>query len=305
MSSVDLGVGAEAKPAKEFKIMFKEELMTLFRNKSAMVAFTVVAIIVLVAVFAPVLAPYDPAVQDYSYRLKPPSAAHWLGTDNYGRDTLSRLFYGARVSLLVGVTSVFLATIVGVPLGIATGYYGGKVDAVAMRVIDSLMAFPSLILALMILAALGSGLVNVIVAIAVAFVPRFARLARAPTLAIKEREFVEAAKAQGMGDFRIIFVHIMPNVMAPVIVLGTLYLATAIRQEANLSFLGLGVQPPTATWGNMIRDGLSVLRDAPSLAVMSGIAIVLIVLAFNILGDGIRDAFDPNLRGEGSSPEKE
>jgi len=285
---------------EELKIVFKEELLTLLRNRSAMVSMAIVAFVVLIAIFAPLVSPYDPNVQDYANRLTAPSAEHWLGTDRAGRDTLSRLIYGARVSLIVGLSSVVLSTLIGVPLGILSGYYGGWLDDVLMRVIDALMAFPALIMALMILAALGDGLTNVVIAIAVAFVPRFARLARAPTLAVKEREFVEAAQAQGMNDLRILAVHIFPNVMAPIIILATLYLANAIRQEANLSFLGLGVQPPTATWGNMIRDGMVVLRDAPSLALTSGFAIIVIVLAFNILGDGIRDAFDPKLRGEGA-----
>jgi peptide/nickel transport system permease protein len=284
----------------ELKIPFQEELLTLLRNRSAIISMSIVGLVVLAAIFAPVLAPYDPAVQDYEHRLDPPSADHWLGTDRAGRDTLSRLIHGARVSLIVGLSSVLLSMLLGVPLGILSGYYGGRLDDILMRVIDALMAFPALIMALMILAALGDGLTNVVIAIAVAFVPRFARLARAPTLAVKERQFVEAAQAQGMSDARILLVHVFPNVMAPIIILATLYLANAIRQEANLSFLGLGVQPPTATWGNMIRDGMLVLRDAPSQALVSGVAIIVIVLAFNILGDGIRDAFDPNLRGEGA-----
>jgi peptide/nickel transport system permease protein len=250
-------------------------------------------IIVLVALLAPWLAPFDPFHQDIFKGDQPPGSVHILGTDSYGRDVLSRIILGTRVSLVVALSAVGIAITVGSLIGIVAGYMGGIVDAISIRCIDMLMTFPTIILGLMVLAVLGSGLFNLTVAIAVAITPRFARIARGSAIAVRERDYILAARALGMRDARVIFAHILPNLINEVLVVGTLWTGTAILQEANLSFIGLGVKPPTPSWGGMIRDGVNQLLSQPWLSIAPGVAIFIVVLAFNMIGDGLRDILDP------------
>jgi peptide/nickel transport system permease protein len=264
---------------------------------STITAAGVVAIFILVALMAPLSAPYDPLAQSYLRINTYPSAEHWLGTDQFGRDVLSRLLYGARNSLIFGLTSPTLAAIVGTALGVTAGYLGGVVDRAVTRVVDLLLAFPELLLAIMIASALGGGFWNVVTVIAVAFVPGFARVARASTLAVKQEAYVEAAVTMGLSPRRIVWRHILPNISAPVVVLLTLWVASAIRLEASLSFLGIGTQPPQPSWGNIIRDGLGSIFGSPWPIIGAGFAITVVVLAFNVLGDAVRDVMDPETAG--------
>lgn len=272
----------------------------LCKNRLSWVGIGLLLLIVLAAVFAPWLAPHDPLAQNIAYRLEPPSADFWLGTDSYGRDVLSRLIYGARVSLLVGFVAILIAMCIGSSLGILAGYVGGVVDQVIMGLVDVLLSFPTLLLGLMVAAMLGASLENLIIAIAITEIAPFVRVARAPTIALKQRDFVEAGRALGYGPFRLMGVHILPNMISDVVVLGSLWMASAIRTEASLSFIGLGVPPPAATWGSMIREGFENILDAWWLTVFPSIAILLTVLALNLLGDALRDAIDPKLRSERS-----
>ncbi|MGG5885676.1 ABC transporter permease [Falsiroseomonas sp. HC035] len=267
-------------------------------NPTTAVGAVICLLIMAAAIFAPWLAPYDPAEQDIFNRLQSPGGDYLLGTDQFGRDILSRLMWGARISLIVSLGAIFAAAIIGGAIGLVSGYIGGKFDLFVMQVMDVLLSFPSLILGLIVVALLGPELVNLVVAIALTAIAPFARVARAPTLALKERAFVEAGRALGFSHTRVLFRHILPNIMSEVMVMGTLWLATAVRVEASLSFIGLGVKPPTATWGGMTRDGFENILDAPWLAVFPGIAILLLVLGLNMVGDGLRDATDPKLRNE-------
>lgn len=272
----------------------------LSRNRLSWVGIGLLLLIVLAAVLAPWLAPHDPLQQNIAYRLEPPSAEFWLGTDSYGRDVLSRLIYGARVSLLVGFVAILIAMCIGSALGILAGYVGGLVDQLIMGLVDVLLSFPTLLLGLMVAAMLGASLENLIIAIAITEIAPFVRVARAPTIALKQRDFVEAGRALGYGPLRLMGVHILPNMVSDVVVLGSLWMASAIRTEASLSFIGLGVPPPAATWGGMIREGLENILDAWWLTVFPSVAILLTVLALNLLGDALRDAIDPKLRSERS-----
>ena len=267
-------------------------------NKTSWIGLGVFLAVCLAAVFAPLLAPHDPLEQDILYRLKAPTAEFLLGTDFYGRDTLSRLIYGARISLVIGLLAILSAMLIGSAIGLLAGYYGGPADIVIMQAMDVLLAFPSLILGLIVVAMLGPSISNLVIAIALTAIPPFARIARAPTLAIKEREFVEAGRSLGYSDLRLMFGHILPNIMPEILVMGSLWLATAIRVEASLAFIGLGVSPPTPTWGGMIREGFENILDSFWLALFPSIAILIVVFALNLLGDGLRDAIDPKLRGE-------
>ncbi len=255
-------------------------------------------IVVAGAVFAPWLAPHDPNDQNIVDRMQPPSATYWLGTDSYGRDVLSRILFGARVSLVVAVASIGSALVIGGTIGLVSGYVGGRIDLFVMQVMDVLLSFPSLILGLIVVALLGPELVNLVFAIALTAIAPFARITRAPVLSLKEQTFVEAGRALGFSHTRILFVHVLPNIMSEVLVMGSLWMATAVRTEASLSFIGLGVKPPTATWGSMMREGFENILDAPWLAFWPGIAILILVLGLNMVGDGLRDATDPRLRGE-------
>ncbi len=252
--------------------------------------------IISAAVFAPLISPYDPLEQSIVMRLMPPSAEHLFGTDSFGRDVLSRVIYGARVSLLVGFISILIAMCLGTIIGVVSGYIGGQLDQFVMAVADVMLSFPSLLLGLLVAAVLGASVENLIIAIAITEIAPFIRLARAPTLMLKEREFIEAGRALGFGPARLMGVHILPNLIADILVMGSLWMATAIRTEASLSFIGLGVRPPTPTWGGMIREGFENILDAWWLAVFPSIAVLLTVLALNLLGDALRDAIDPKFR---------
>jgi peptide/nickel transport system permease protein len=269
---------------------------TFLQNKAAVAGLVLVILIVLVAIFAPVLAPHDPLEQDTFNRLSPPSAEYPLGQDDYGRDILSRTIYAARISLLVGILSVLLGGTVGTAVGIFAGYRGGAVETFLMRIVDVFLAFPDLITGLLVLAVLGGGLDKMIIAIAIVISPRFARIAHGPTLALRERDHVLAARSVGVKEMRMLFRHILPNMMGELLVMASLWTASAIRIEANLSFIGLGVSPPTPTWGQMIRDGTVHLTTAPWFSIVPGIAVFVTVLAFNLLGDGLRDVLDPKLQ---------
>lgn len=265
-------------------------------NRAAQVGAVVVALVVLMAIFAPLLAPYGPESIDLRARMQPPSAAHWLGTDELGRDILSRVIWGARPSLMVGIVSVLMASVVGTLLGLVAGYAGGRTDALIMRLMDIVLAFPLLLLALVVLSLFGQSLWNIMVAVAVASVPQYARVVRGSVLAVKRMEYVEAVASLGAGHLRILFRHVLGNVLAPLIVLATVRVAAAITVEAALSFLGFG-DPSAATWGNIVATGRPYLTNAPWIATLGGLAISVTVLGLNLVGDGLRDAMDPRLKG--------
>jgi peptide/nickel transport system permease protein len=294
MSTMDEEIRLDAPQelaAPPSKLMVVRE--TLLQRPATIFASIVVIVFILVAAFAPVLAPYDPLTQSVLNINKSPSLEHWLGTDQFGRDVLSRMIYGSRNSLLFGLISPVLAAVIGTTLGVVAGYFGGLVDRVISRLIDLLLAFPELLLAIMIAAALGGGFWNIIAVITIAFTPGFARVARASTLAVKQESYVEAGVAVGLNTPLLIFRHIVPNIAAPIVVLMTLWVASAIRLEASLSFLGIGTQPPNPSWGNIIRDGLNNLFGSPWPIVAAGLAITCVVLAFNVFGDALRDVLDP------------
>jgi peptide/nickel transport system permease protein len=281
-----------------FAYFAKATLKAFNTNKTSWIGLVVFLIVVVAAMLAPLLAPFDPNDQNILEKLRAPTLEHWLGTDSFGRDTLSRLVYGARISLIIGVASTLAAMVVGTAIGMFAGWHGGRLDTVTMQAMDVLLAFPSLILGLILVAMLGPSMVNIIIAIALTSIPPFARIARAPTIAVKEREFVDAGRALGYSDTRILIVHILPNILPEILVMGSLWLANAIRTEASLAFVGLGVKPPTATWGGMIREGFENILDSYWLALVPGVAILIVIFALNLLGDGLRDAIDPKLKGE-------
>jgi peptide/nickel transport system permease protein len=267
-------------------------------NKTSWAGLVVLLAVVALAALAPWIAPHDPIEQDIFARLEGPSATYPLGSDQFGRCILSRLLHGARYSLFIGIASTLAAMLLGSLIGVLAGWYGGRFDVAVMQAMDVLLAFPALILGLILVAMLGPTLPNIILAIAATSVPAFARIARAPTIAVKEREFVEACRALGYSDARIMFLHILPNIFAEILVMSSLWLASAIRTEASLAFIGLGLRPPTPTWGGMIREGFENILDSYWLALSPGVAILVIVFALNLLGDGLRDAVDPKLKGE-------
>lgn len=268
------------------------------RHKLASFGALMVILVALSAVLAPFLSPHDPLEQNVLLRLAPPSGEFPLGNDAFGRDILSRILWGGRVSLYVSTTAVLVAVMIGGALGILAGYIGGVFDRLTMAAMDVLLSFPALVMGLLVMAMLGPTEGNLILAIALTAVAPFARIARAPTLAVKERDFVEAGRALGFSHLRIMIVHVLPNIVDEVLVMASLWLATAIRTEASLSFIGLGVRPPTPTWGGMIREGFENILDAPGLAIFPSIAILVVMLGLNMLGDGLRDATDPRLRYE-------
>jgi peptide/nickel transport system permease protein len=266
------------------------------RSRSAVAGLIVLVAVVLAAVFAPSITPYDPIETNFRARYQPPSATHLMGTDRIGRDVATRILYGARISLRVGLIAVSIAALLGTAIGLVAGYYRGWIDEALMRFIDVVMAMPSILLAIAIVFALGPNLFNVMIAIGIATMPNYARVVRASVLSAREHVYVESARAAGMGDLRIIVKHILPNVFAPVLVLGTLGLGTAILSVAALSFLGLGAAPPTPEWGILISDGRDALGSAWWISTFPGLAIGVVVLAVNLVGDGLRDALDPKER---------
>ncbi|HEY8497261.1 MAG TPA: nickel transporter permease [Limnochordales bacterium] len=268
----------------------------LARNRLAMLGLAIIVIFVALAVLAPWIAPHDPLQSSFAKRLQPPSAEHWLGTDELGRDMLSRLLYGARISLRVGLISVNIGIVIGVPLGAISAYYGGWVDLIVQRVIDVMLAFPGILLAIVLVSTLGVGLENVMIAVGIVSIPVYTRLVRGSALALKRKDFVEAARAAGARDLVIIARHILPNCVAPVIVQSTLQVGSSILWAAGLGFLGLGAQPPTPEWGTILSRGRQYLLVAPHITTATGLSIMLVVLGFNLLGDGLRDALDPRLK---------
>ncbi|HVM79871.1 MAG TPA: ABC transporter permease [Stellaceae bacterium] len=272
---------------------WRRALRRLVRRRGAMVGLSAVLFFVLIAIFAPYVAPYSPVATDWGAVRKAPSLAHWLGTDEIGRDVLSRVIFGARASLMAGVVSVLISLSLGVPLGLLSGYVGGFLDGLLMRIVDAMLACPFLILAIALAAFLGPNLTNAMIAIGISAMPAFVRLTRAQTLATKVEDYVEAAKAVGNPHHRIVLRHILPNILAPIMVQATLAIAAAIIAEASLSFLGLGQQPPAPSWGSMLNTAKNFLSQAPWMAWWPGAAIFVVVLSFNLLGDGLRDALDP------------
>ena len=270
----------------------------LRKNKMAMLGLVILVMLALTAIFADVIADYDTKViaQDIKNRLQGPSMEHWCGTDEFGRDIFARLVHGSRVSLVVGLISVSISLLMGGALGAIAGYYGGRVDNVIMRIMDIFLAVPSILLAMTIVAALGTSLINVMLAIGVSGIPGYARIVRASVMSIKDQEFVEASRAIGAKSPTTIFREILPNCLAPIIVQATLSVAGAILSTASLSFIGLGVQPPSPEWGAMLSGGRNYFRDALHLTLFPGLAIVITILALNLLGDGLRDALDPRLK---------
>jgi peptide/nickel transport system permease protein len=284
---------AQAIAPEEPRFAALRKLFSPERPATIAAALVVLGFIV-VALLAPVIAPHDPLAQSYLRINAYPSADYWLGTDQFGRDVLSRLLYGARNSLLFGLISPAIAATVGTALGVSAGYFGGAVDRVVSRLIDTLLAFPELLLAIMVAAVLGGGFWNVVMVIAIAFVPGFARVARAATLSVMQEPYIEATVAVGLGTPKTIWRHVLPNISAPIVVLATLWVASAIRLEASLSFLGIGTRPPAPSWGNIIRDGLGNIFGSPWPIVGAGAAITIVVLAFNLVGDALRDLLDPD-----------
>ncbi|MGF6431743.1 MULTISPECIES: ABC transporter permease [Bradyrhizobium] len=268
----------------------------LIRRKGAVLGLTVIALFILLAVFAPLIVPYDPVATSWSLVRKAPSAQHWFGTDELGRDVFARVVFGARASLLAGVISVGIALAIGVPLGLLAGYRGGFIDALISRISDAMLACPFLILAIALAAFLGPSLSNAMIAIGVSATPIFIRLTRGQVMSVKVEDYVEAARAMGNPRWRIALVHILPNILPALLVQATLSIAAAIIAEAALSFLGLGQQPPAPSWGSMLNAAQRFLTSAPWMAVWPGLAIFLVVLSFNLVGDGLRDALDPKAR---------
>lgn len=269
----------------------------LVRVRLAVLGMFFILVLTFSAVFAPVIAPYDPGAADGYNALKGPSHKYLLGTDYLGRDILSRLIYGSRISLIVAMTSVGITICLGIPFGLISGYFGGRVDTVFMRLMDTLYAFPPLLLALALVAAMGPSIYNVIVAVGIVMIPTFSRLTRAQTLSVREQEYVMAARSIGIRTGRILALHILPNITAAIIVQGSLGMAWAILAESSLSYLGVGVRPPTATWGIMLAESFEYLESNPLLSAIPGMAIFLTVLSFNLVGDALRDVLDPRLRG--------
>ena len=277
---------------------WKRTLRKLTRNRLATLGAMICALMILAALFAPLLAPHDPNYQTFTDILKKPCAQYPMGTDNLGRCVFSRVLYGTRITIVVGVVAVLIAMTLGTTLGLLAGYYKGKVDAVISAVTDAVWSFPTIILALAITAALGPGLTNVLIAIGIVFTPAFTRVVRSMVLSVREMEYVQGAKAIGLSDFSIILRYILPNVFPVIIVQASLNAAQAIISEASLSFMGLGIQPPEASWGYMLKSGYSYLWVAPWLSIYPGVMILIIVLSLNFLGDGLRDALDVRLKAD-------
>lgn len=290
------------KTAKDTDVKSRGQLasiwMRLKKNKMAMGGLFLLLAMILIAIFAGLLADYDTAAigQDMSVRMQKPSAAHWFGTDNFGRDVFARIIHGSRISLSMSIIAMAIAVAIGAIIGAIAGYYGGAIDNVIMRFMDILLAIPPMLMSISIVAALGQSMVNLLIALAIAYIPVFARVIRSSILSIKDQEFVEAAKSCGSGSGRIIFKHIIPNAIGPIIVQATLAMGSTILIIASLSFMGLGVKPPSPEWGTMLYEARDFLKQAPYLVLFPGGAITLAVISLNLLGDGLRDALDPRLR---------
>ena len=290
LSNISVSVGDELESPT------RRALRRLFRRKGAVLGLVVLSIFILLALFASFVSPYDPIATSWTLVRRPPSAAHWFGTDELGRDVLARVIYGARASLLAGAISVSIALTVGVPLGLISGYRGGFLDALISRITDAMLACPFLILAIALAAFLGPSLSNAMIAIGVSATPIFVRLTRGQVMSVKVEDYVEAARAMGNPRWRIALFHILPNIMPALLVQATLSIAAAIIAEAALSFLGLGQQPPSPSWGSMLNAAQRFLTQAPWMAILPGLAIFLVVLSLNLVGDGLRDALDPRER---------
>lgn len=272
---------------------WSEGVRRLRKQKAAVIGGALVLLFILTGLFAPLLAPHDPIEQNLANTLQPPSAEHWFGTDDSGRDMFSRILYGARISMTIGIFSVLGSLVVGTLLGLIAGFYGKWIDTLISRIFDVMLAFPGILLAIAIVAILGPGLFNALLAIAIVNVPMYGRLVRAKVLGIKQEEYIMAARAQGMSQVRILFRHVLPNSWTPLIVQGTLGVASAILEAAALGFLGLGAQPPEAEWGKMLADSRDYITTAPWVVMIPGFAIMASVIGFNLFGDGLRDALDP------------
>jgi peptide/nickel transport system permease protein len=261
------------------------------------IGFVIIALLILVAIFAPLLAPYPPNQMDIVNKLQKPNSAHWLGTDSLGRDTLSRIIYGSRTSLIIGISVMAISSVTGIVLGLLAAYFGGAIYHVIMRFMDALMAFPMLLLALLVASLLGVGMLNVIIALGIGMVAAPCRLMCGVVMSVKQNDYVLSARVMGMSNQRLMFQEILPNAFPPLLVMITIGIGAVILAEAGLSFLGIGITPPTATWGGMVNDGYKFIMTSPVLAISPGVAIMLVVFGFNMLGDGLRDALDPKLRG--------
>ncbi|WP_455648997.1 ABC transporter permease [Enterocloster citroniae] len=277
---------------------WKKIVKTLFARKVAMVSAVVVVLFIAVAILAPVISPYDPNYADFASFLQGPGSAHLLGTDNYGRDVLSRIIYGTRVSLIIGVFAVMIACIIGTFFGMIAGYFGGIVDDVINRIMEAIRAIPQIILAMALTAVFGSGIRNLAIILGISSMAGYVRMMRGQVLAIKQADYIMAGKLQGNKNFRLMFKHILPNSISPIIVMMTQQVGQTILAEAGLSFLGLGISAPTASWGSMVSEGRLFLLQNPVFALTPGVCVAVLVICLNMFGDGVRDALDPRLRGE-------
>jgi len=287
---------AEVAELEHHESLYRQSLREFMRNPGAVISIIVLVVIIFSSIFASNLTPYDPLQRDTPARLSPPTSQHLMGTDALGRDIMSRVLHGGQISLQIGFLSILGATVVGIPLGLIAGYFGGIIDNIVMRVMDVILAFPGLVLIIWLVAVLGSSMTMLILAIAFFFVPTYARLTRSVALSLREIEYVLAAQSVGASTVRILMLHILPNALAPIIVITTLSISGAIITGASLSFLGLGVSPPTPEWGSMLSDGRGYLRNAWWMSFFPGMTITFVVLAANIVGDGLRDALDPKVR---------
>ena len=294
--ATEVATGMQELESAPIRGMWEDTLRRLLRHRVAVLGCVFVFIFVAVSLLAPVVAPYDPIKADFQAALKKPSLEHPFGTDHFGRDVLSRIIYGARTSLLIGVFSVLIAAFGGVLLGLVGGYMGGWLDNLIMRIVDVSLTFPRILLSILLIAIIGTGMENIMLAVGIFAIPTYARLVRSSVLVLKETEFVEAAQAMGSSSSRVLFLHIFPGTLGPVVVQSTFLIATSIRVAAGLSFLGIGVPPPTPEWGTMLADARSYMALAPHLLAIPGFALMAVVLSFNLLGDGLRDALDPKLR---------
>jgi peptide/nickel transport system permease protein len=292
------GVTADSVAHSKKRSQLLQVWRRLRRSTTAVIGLLLILLFLMLALFAPLIADYEEEAlkMNVRERLQSPSSEHWFGTDEFGRDIFARIVYGTRISLFVGVISVSIALTFGGTLGALAGYYGGRVDNIIMRVLDVLLAIPTILLAITIVAALGASILNLMIAVGISNIPGFARVVRASVLSVKDQEFIEAARAIGARDHTIILRHVLPNSMAPIVVFATLKVASAIMATSSLSFIGLGIQPPTPEWGNMLAGGRAYIRDHMYIVLYPGLAIVLTVLSLNLIGDGLRDALDPKLK---------